>query len=1569
MSTRLCDRLQLRSQLQPSRFSVRYADGTVKRAAGEVEVPLSLLADAQPYDCGSVRFTVVELQPRFDLVLGTPFGQQHRPRVDWSLMTIMLPYRRASNKREVWRRCHRSTPADGSAPETAASTLSTVARGDRMREVSLSYIEFLQRQQDLDWGICIRLKPTSGDGTTADLGATSTARSGSPPESGLPTPESELPRAEPDPETERARALAAKVALDFADVLAAKLPTFTPALAKQIGLEHRIELKDGAQPYQRPLRRASTAERDELLKQLTEYLNSGRVVPSTSPWGTNVLFVKKKDGSLRFCVDYRGLNDLTVKNSYALPHTEELFDRLQGARYFSKIDLLSGFFQIPTSPEDRAKTAFRTQFGHFEWTVLPMGLTNAPATFQHLMNSTFFEFLHRCVLVFLDDIVVYSRTLEEHERDVRAVLQKLRERGLCAKASKCELFKTEIEFLGHRVGRDGLRVMADKVEAVRQWPTPRNAKDVRSFLGLAGYYRRFVHHFSQIAAPLHDLTKTADSATTKAPPFEWQPKHQQAFDTLKAALQSAPVLVLGDPDRKYVVTTDASDFATGAVLEQDHGHGLQPVAYCSHKLTDPETRYATHDKEMLSIIRALDEWRPYLQGRLPFRIRTDHRSLRHFMTQQTLNSRQVRWLSTLADFEFEIEYVKGKENNFADALSRRPDLQPAASVRTFDGPRELERLAAVPIVEPEHQLSSVELHSHALRTVESSGSALLTCDQFERLPVFDCCALARRRSHCCAAVEQRSRRSFVREVRCQRATRQDMLPEYAEGYRDVYRFEATTTHDPSPYRPAPNAHGTIVTESQRCTATTKSRQHCRQRTARGQYCWSHLRTIEGLRLQPSRIPGAGIGLFAAADLPAGRRILYTGDLIPLAQEEQGGPYVLQIDRTHGIDAARANTGEGRWVNAPAGTRLRSNCEFAVHDGKACLVTKHALPAGTELLVGYSAGYWSSHRARLRREAEAAAAAAQPRAALNALTRSGTRARAAPSAAAAATVTVATDSDPAHTARAAAPVTVATDSDLAHTVRAAAEADADYQARLTAPRSGERAHAGLLYRRDDNRLVIPRSDAVRCRLISLAHDPIVSGHTGVRATLDRLRRRVYWSGMDRDVDLYVRTCDACQRFKAEQQRPAGLLQPMPIPPRTGHTVNLDFVTDLPRTAAGYTAYLSMSCALSNVVQIGLCTKEVTAQEAARLFFDHWVRYYGLPEVIVSDRDPRFDKSQFWRALMQLCGVDHRMSTAAHAQTNGRAENRQRSLHMRLRPYVDFDQRDWDQQLRCAVLCLNTTTSVSTGMQPFEVLLGYPAHLPLDIALAPLTSDQAAPTDVREAHVFVARQLGAAWNRAREALLKAQQAQKKFADRHRRELTFKVGDLVLLSTHGLKLLDVEDGERKAKLSARFVGPFPIKSVRNDNAYELTLPAGLRIHPVVNVSRLRPYHRSPATFAQRPSPVVHPPPVAVDPANGDEEYEVERILGRRETQRGRTRAPLVEYLVKWKGYDFESSQWIPASDMRSPDLIAQFEATNAEMASDSAAESIEALPSASRSESADPDFDFGDPLLLRAIGTIGS
>jgi len=983
------------------------------------------------------------------------------------------------------------------------------------------------------------------------------------------------------------------------DVFPDDLP---PGLPPSREVDHKIELVPGSRPTSRPTFRMSAWELAELKKQLEELVKAGFIQPSKSPFGAPILFVKKKDGTMRMCIDYRALNEITVKNKYALPRVDELFDRLQGAHFFSKIDLRSGYHQIRIDPADVPKTAFRTRYGHFEFLVLPFGLTNAPATFMHLMNETFRAQLDDFVIVFLDDILIYSRTLEEHERHVRIVLDTLRREKLYAKESKCELFKTEVEFLGHLVGRDGIRMMESKVKGVQDWPTPTKATHVRSFLGTAGYYRRFIKGFSAIAAPLTELTKDAVK-------FDWGHQQEAAFRHLKKAIAEGPVLALPDPSLPFVVHTDASGFAVGAVLQQDQGKGLQPIAYLSKKMLPAETRYPVHEQELLAIIHSLSTWRHYLHG-AKFKVLTDHKSLQHFKTQPLLSGRQSRWKDVIANFDFDIEYIEGTTNVVADGLSRRPD----------------------------HLQHSSQL-LNMLRT--SSVST----------------------------------------------------------YRVVHQ----------------------------------------QRSS---------------------------------------------ELLNLLRVEAAVPTGIVQPRISSVTSLLADI--------------------------------------------FEASKRDSAYARLLKKSKAALKA-----------------------------------------------------DHLH------------------------VKGGLVYYKT-SRLYLPDDLALRTRILQECHDAPTSGHLGKDKTIDQVKRRFYWPRMDVEIQTYVTGCDSCQRNKPSHQAKIGLLQPLPIPDRPWQQVSLDLIVALPRTKSGHDAIVVFVDKLTKMVHYVATTTNVTAPQLSQIFMREVCRLHGVPDSILSDRDPRFT-GHFWRALWDQLGTKLSMSTAYHPQTDGQTERANRTLEEMLRSFVDWHQTDWDQHLSALEMAINSAKQASTGFSPFYLNYGQEVQLPLDLALraARVCKNPEAAERIRELRANLAR--------AKEGIRAAQVRQSRYVDQHRRDVTFNVGDRVLLSTEHLQL---KGAGRTPKLTYKYLGPFRVRRVVGANAYELDLPSTLGIHPVLNVSRLKPYRDGFTSHPDRPQPHHRPPPETVE-EDGAGVFEVKAIIAKR------GRGARLEYLVEWVGYPSWEATWESTSSLAGArDAIAEFE-----------------------------------------------
>jgi hypothetical protein len=410
---------------------------------------------------------------------------------------------------------------------------------------------------------------------------------------------------------------------------------------------------------------------------LEENLNKGFIRESTSPAGAPILFAPKKDGGLRLCVDYRGLNSVTIKNRYPLPLISEIMDRVTGARYFSKFDLKDAYYRLRIKAGDEWKTAFRTRYGHYEFLVVPMGLTNAPAAFQAYINNALKGLVDDFCIVYLDDILIFSKTKEEHDKHLQLVCDRLRGAELYAKPSKCQFHRQEMEFLGFIISTQGIKMDPARVQTIKEWENhpPRSYRDIQVFLGFCNFYRRFIKGYSTIARPLTSLLKGSQNGK-KTGDFkkDWTNSQQHAFLQLLQAFQTAPILYHFDPTRRLRLETDASDVAMGGVISQLQDDKLwHPIAYFSKQFKGAELNYATPDKELMAIVECFKHWRHYLEGSLhSIEVWSDHHNLQGFMKQPRINGRQARWLVYLTPYDFTIYHRPG-DRNPADAPSRRPD--------------------------------------------------------------------------------------------------------------------------------------------------------------------------------------------------------------------------------------------------------------------------------------------------------------------------------------------------------------------------------------------------------------------------------------------------------------------------------------------------------------------------------------------------------------------------------------------------------------------------------------------------------------------------------------------------------------------------------------------------------------------------------------------------------------------------------------------------------------------------------------------------------------------------------
>jgi hypothetical protein len=468
-----------------------------------------------------------------------------------------------------------------------------------------------------------------------------------------------------------------KLLEEFADIVVDELPRSLPPMRS---VSHHIDLIPGASFPNKAAYRLTLQEHEEVKKQVQELLDKGLVRESLSPCVVPMVLNPKKDGRWRMCIDSRVINKITIRYRFPFPRMDDLMDCLSREKYFSKIDLKSGYHQIHVREGDEWKTAFKTNKGLYEWLVMPFVLTNVSSTFMRLMNEVLREFIGKFVIVYLDDIIIFSKTTAEHLKHLATVMQKLHQEKLLINMRKYSFMKKELIYLGFIISANELKMDPDKVEVIKNWPSPRNIFEVRSFHGLASFYQNFIRNFSGINAAMMDTVKKEHKY------FHWTNEAEKSFKLLKRKITEQPVLVLPYFRKTFEVKCDASGFSIGAVLSQED----ISIAYFSEKLNEAKEKYSAYDKEFYAIIQALKKWRHYLIPK-EFVLYSDNHALQFVTQQEKLNQRHVKWVEYMQNFTFVIKHISGTANKVANALSRKCLLMQEFKVRTlgFDDLRDM----------------------------------------------------------------------------------------------------------------------------------------------------------------------------------------------------------------------------------------------------------------------------------------------------------------------------------------------------------------------------------------------------------------------------------------------------------------------------------------------------------------------------------------------------------------------------------------------------------------------------------------------------------------------------------------------------------------------------------------------------------------------------------------------------------------------------------------------------------------------------------------------------------------
>ncbi|XP_048511338.1 uncharacterized protein LOC125500979 [Athalia rosae] len=1225
-------------------------------------------------------------------------------------------------------------------------------------------------------------------------------------------------------------------------------------LGKTNTLAHQIPTTDDAPIHTRQYR-FPPVHQEEIQKQVRGLLENGIIKPSSSPYNSPLWIVPKKPDSKgnkrwRMVIDYRALNERTVGDSYPLPNITDILDRVSGAKYFSVFDLASGFHQIGMDPKDEPKTAFSTPNGHYEYARMPFGLRNAPATFQRLMDIVLSGLQGSELFVYLDDIVVYSANLQQHGYQVRRLLTRLRKHGLKLQTDKCEFLRTEVTYLGHTLSVDGVQPNTRNLDAVRGFPVPKTERNIKQFLGLAGYYRRFIPDFAEKARPMTVLLK-------KTAAFGCGEAQRRSFEELRDLLCREPVLKYPDFEKPFILTTDASDYALGAVLGQSDEEGERTVSYASRLLTKPEINYSTSEKECLAVIFAINYFRPYLYGR-KFTLYTDHQALVWLHNVKDPTSRLTRWRLRLAEYDFRIVYKKGTQNSNADALSRNPVAQ-CLPLHLKGKDKDTEYQPPITTARGIETSTIASRVRDARRTIpinyaDDSDTSNFSANDTTAAREGDCTTA----EPCELTTDQQQFQEMLQEK--DPATSrviQDLLgeqfPDPASAWDTIIEAETSSGEDPEddyPWLQDPQfaVLRTAETTQQRLNreeADLVGETEALTMQAAKQRILGLSDTLQGTPrkgtrpgpselavTQPSRSPstpkrgGANGGTRVSflptprASLPpTGRSTPYSTSAAPVEstdsetdeeEAKQGNetrPHPLTIavdslteyDDTSDEEATRYPAQDTIAPRPKRHRRPRSSVHV-ITDTLTLQKGNYAHFISADCALTTPVGRQLREMGLVRPENLLEVIQGRGHAIITPHRRG-------------VTFSIACMNRYYHR------MTPESLAEGLKTLKAAMEIAGMNEARIAAkgdgidhlPISVLESMAREIFQGTSCKIHLctgktetPPPDK-RPAIIKQWHKDHTGGHKGVAKTYHRLRRRYHWPGMRNEVQDCIRCCESCQKQKVTRIKTREPMMITDTPVEAWEKIGIDIVGPLPTTSSGNKYILTV---LDLLTKLGhaWALPDQKSLTVIRVFDQNYFKPYSVPLIILSDRGRSFDNENM-KEFLRINGVNHVMTSGYHPQTNGSLERSHTGLVEYLRHFTN-DQAEWDTLLPDAMRCYNAAVHEGTKFTPHEMAFGKPKRTPGSLPLA-----KHLPTTVKYMEKLVTR-LDELAEEGGNNLNAAKRRSKERYDRKINPVTFNVGDQVYAKR-----------EARTKLDPYYDGPYEVVELLGLNTAIITDRNGKR------------------------------------------------------------------------------------------------------------------------------------------------